>query len=239
MIATHRLTVARTARYAVTGAEPEAAARLWIAFHGYGHRAADFLAPFDEIKPADTRVVAPEGLSRFYLESPRPDGGHLLRTGASWLTRDDRDDDLRDTLAMVQAVTAREHAAIVAARGTPPLLGVLGFSQGVAMSMRLAVDAAANPSLGRNARVHAHVLWAGGLAHDITDEALRSAWSGTAVHLVMGDRDRFGTDESRAAVRQRLDAIGCAYTEHAFAGGHRLDGEVLARVLAMPMSSAV
>lgn len=232
-VITHKITVARTARYATTGATPANAARLWVVFHGYGTRAADFIAPFADATPADTLVIAPEGLSRFYAEMPRPDGGHLARVGASWLTRDDRDDELRDAMAMLHSVVAREHAGIIAARGAPPQLGVLGFSQGVAMSMRFAADIASNPSLGSATRLHTHVLWAGGLAHDVSDAAIGSAWSGTTVRVVVGERDQFATDTFRDTVRARLQSIGVSATEHAFAGGHRLDTPLLGALLSL------
>ncbi len=227
----HKITVARTARYAIVGAAPAQAARLWIAFHGYAHRAEDFVAPFAESVPTDTRVIAPEGLSRFYLELPRPDGGHLNRTGASWLTRDDRDDELRDAISMLHAVVAREVAAIVSARGETPVIGVLGFSQGVAMSMRWVADVSANPALGTHTPVSAHVLWAGGLANDVDDSALRDAWKQTQVHVVAGERDKFASDTTRAAVRSRLESIGVKTHEHSFDGGHRLDTLLLATLL--------
>ncbi len=230
-IDTHKLTVAKTARYATTGAAPVDTARLWVVFHGYGNRAADFIQAFGEGAPADARVVAPEGLSRFYVEAVRADGGHLQRTGATWLTRDDREDELRDALAMLQSVIAREHAAVVSARGVSPQLGVLGFSQGVAMSMRWVVQATANPSLGSGARVHTHVLWAGGLAHDVADDALRTAWRETDLHVVTGERDRFASEATREAVRERLEAVGVPATEHRFAGGHRLHTPLLAELL--------
>ncbi len=227
----HKITVARTARYAVVGAPVEQAARLWIAFHGYAHRAEDFVAPFAESVPTDTRVIAPEGLSRFYLELPRPDGGHLTRTGASWLTRDDREDELRDAMSMLHAVVAREVAAIVAARTETPVVGVLGFSQGVAMSMRWVADASANPALGTHTPVTSHVLWAGGLAHDVADHALQEAWKHTQLHVVAGERDKFASDTTRAAVRARLSSIGVTPQEHSFDGGHRLDTLLLATLL--------
>ena len=230
-IITHKITVARTARYATTGASPANAARLWVVFHGYGMRAADFIAPFADAAPGDTRVIAPEGLSRFYAEMPRPDGGHLTRVGASWLTRDDRDDELRDAIAMLHAVVAREHAGVVAARGVAPQLGVLGFSQGVAMSMRFAADLANNPALGRSARLNTHILWAGGLAHDVTDEVIRAPWHGTTVRVVVGERDQFATDAFRDSMRTRLLAIGATTTAHSFAGGHRLDTPLLGALL--------
>lgn len=227
----HRITVARTARYATVGAEPADAARLWIAFHGYAHRAEDFVAPFAESVPTDTRVIAPEGLSRFYLEMPRPDGAHLARTGASWLTRDDREDELRDAMGMLHAVVAREHGTITAARGVAPAIGVLGFSQGVAMSMRWVADAASNPALDADSPVSAHVLWAGGMAHDVSDEHMRAAWTHTAVHVVAGERDRFASEEARTNMRSRLMAIGVSAEEHMFDGGHRLDTLLLSKLL--------
>ncbi len=231
-IVTHKITVARTARYAVTGAAPGDAARFWVVFHGYGTRAADFIAPFADAAPEDTRVIAPEGLSRFYSEMPRADGGHLTQVGASWLTRDDREDELRDAMAMLHAVVAREHAGIVTARGGAPTFGVLGFSQGVAMSMRFAIDLTNNPSLGATP-LNTHVLWAGGLAHDVTDQSIGAAWTDTTVRVVVGDRDKFATDEFRESVRARLANIGVSPTVHAFGGGHRLDTPLLGELLAM------
>lgn len=228
----HHLTVARTARYATVGAAPADAARLWVAFHGYGQRALDFVGPVAEVVPPDTRVVAPEGLSRFYLDAPLADGGHLARIGATWLTRDDREHELRDALAMVQAVVAREHAAIVAARGRRPVLGVLGFSQGVAMSQRWAVVAHENPSLGRAVQLAAHVLWAGGLAHDVADDAMRAAWRDTPVHAVWGTRDRFATATTVAAQHDRLRTLADTVGRHTFEGGHRLDAALLRERLA-------
>lgn len=227
----HRLTVARTARYATVGAEHAEATQLWIAFHGYAHRASDFVTPLLDVVPSHVRVVAPEGLSRFYLEMPRPDGGHLARTGASWLTRDDRDDELRDALAMVQSVVAREYAGIVHARGERPALCVLGFSQGVAMSMRWVVEVGRNPAIGVRDHVHRHVLWAGGLAHDVSDEALRNAWRDTQVEVVWGSRDKFASESARETVRARFEGIGVTPAARTFAGGHRLDATLFGAML--------
>ncbi|MCE2899713.1 MAG: alpha/beta hydrolase [Gemmatimonas sp.] len=229
-ITTHRVTVSRTARYATTGAAAAHTNSLWVAFHGYGQRAADFIAPFADAAPPGVRIIAPEGLSRFYLELPRPDGGHLTRTGATWLTRDDREDELRDALAMLHAVVGREIGAVTAACGTEPTLHLLGFSQGVAMSMRYVVERTA--VVAPASPVTTHVLWAGGLAHDVADEALRLAWRQTAVHLVRGERDRFADDATRAATQARFVDLGQAVSTHTFAGGHRLDTPLLRALLA-------
>lgn len=231
-VSIEKLTVAKTARYAITGAAHADAAWLWIVFHGYGQLAADFIAPFASLAAADTRVIAPEGLSRFYTEAPRADGGHLSRIGASWLTRDDREDELRDALAMLHAVVAREHALISASRGEKPRIAVLGFSQGVAMSMRWIADIRENPSISSAHEVSAHVLWAGGLAHDVSDAKMRDVWANTEVHFVVGERDRFAGAAFMSATRSRLSAMNVAVSEHSFVGGHRLDNTLLGRLLA-------
>jgi len=237
----HRLTVARTARYATVGADVAHTARLWVAFHGYGQTVDTFLAAFADVVPPDTRVVAPEGLSRFYLEAPRADRGHLDRVGATWLTREDREDDLRDALGLVHAVVAREHGAVVAARGVRPALGVLGFSQGVAMSQRWLTVARDTPSLGATAHIAQHVLWAGGLAHDVPDAVMREAWRTTAVHVVWGTRDRFADEASVLAHRERVRTLATQWEAHTFDGGHRLEagrlGERL-RALSTPPAAA-
>ena len=106
------------------------------------------------------------------------------------------------------------------------------------MSMRWLVEAERNPALGAGARVHTHVLWAGGLAHDVPDEPLRTAWRDTALHLVVGDRDAFATPAWRANVETRLADIGVHPVAHAFAGGHRLDTPLLGSAAAGNGSTA-
>ena len=230
-ITMHKIAVERTARYATAGAEPADTTTLWVVFHGYGQLASEFLTTFARQAPKATRIVAPEGLSRFYLELPRADGKHLARTGATWLTRDDREDDLRDALGMLHAVVGQEVDAILEARGDVPAIKVLGFSPGVAMSMRWVADVADRGVPEEGADVATHVLWAGGLAHDVSDDAMRAAWTGTTVQVVVGDKDKFATDSFRRTLRKRIDAMGIEVEEFTFGGGHRLDDDVLRKLL--------
>ncbi|HEU4629600.1 MAG TPA: hypothetical protein VFS08_07625, partial [Gemmatimonadaceae bacterium] len=64
----HHLTVARTARYVTVG-DAERPRRIWLALHGYGQLAAPFAARCRPLADAQAVVVAPEALSRFYVES--------------------------------------------------------------------------------------------------------------------------------------------------------------------------
>jgi predicted esterase len=217
MIQRHLSTV-RTARLQVLG-EPGAAVReLWIACHGYGQLAADFLAQFRTIAAPERLIVAPEALSRFYIDALR-EGSDARRVGATWMTREDREAEIADYVAYLDK-------ALDTVRQELPAEGVrvhaLGFSQGVATVVRWL-------ALG-TARVDALTLWAGGLPHDLElgDHAGRLA--ATAVTLVAGTRDRLVSEEAVGAASERLDAAGIAHDVWRFDGGHRLDDAVLRRL---------
>ena len=79
----HTLRVARTARVATLG-RPTAAATWWVVLHGYGQLAADFIEPFGAVVTPERCVVAPEALSRFYVDGLE---SHE-EVGASWMTRE-------------------------------------------------------------------------------------------------------------------------------------------------------
>lgn len=208
----------RTGRYSLIGAEPAVARRFWFVLHGYGGLAPRFLRAFSGIVPADTCVVAPEGLSRFYHDTPRPDGAHLQRVGATWMTREARALDIADARRWLDGV----HDDVLAparARGTPVTCGLLGFSQGVATAMRWAADGAIAPQ--------SFVAWAGGLAADVHAERFRAKVAHAAVVLVAGERDGFVTPVLRATVLKALQGYNPAVREIVFPGEHTLDPTVL------------
>ena len=119
----HRLSVPRSARCFSQGGE--AAAEAWVVLHGYGQLASRFLRGFESLATPSRLVVAPEGLSRFYLDA----GGG--KVGASWMTKEDRVREIGDYLGYLEQV----RTAVV-----PPVpLTILGFSQGVATAARWAV----------------------------------------------------------------------------------------------------
>ncbi|MES2523639.1 MAG: hypothetical protein V4617_13120 [Gemmatimonadota bacterium] len=212
----------RTGRYATIGADPAHARRVWFALHGYGQLAARFLRPFAGIVPADTCVVAPEGLSRFYHEMPRADGAHLQRVGATWTTRDGRELDIPDTQAWLDGVYDEVMAPGIAA-GAPAACGVLGFSQGMATAMRWVADGAVRPDC--------FVGWAGGLAADVQQERFAAGVAEARVVLVAGESDSFATATARASVLKGMRRLHRDTREIVFAGGHHLDPGVLTMLL--------
>jgi predicted esterase len=203
--------VQRTARYHVLGTV-EAAPAIWIVVHGYGHLARYFLRSFEGLED-QAAIVAPEGLSRFYLDEEHS------RVGATWMTREDRLHEIDDHVAYLDAVT--DELKRTAMPGAA--LNVLGFSQGVATVARW--------SLRTRHRIGRLVLWAGSLPPELDREALQ-AWRGTHVDLVAGDKDPLVKEEVLAAAAQRLSAADVPHTLHRYAGDHKLEPVLLRRLIA-------
>jgi predicted esterase len=221
-IRTHRRETVRTGRYATIGAQHSDARRLWFALHGYGQLAERFLRPFAAVTPADTCIVAPEGLNRFYRDAPTGDGSHLAKVGATWMTREAREDDIADTLRWL-ATVYEDVAASGVASGRIEAIGVLGFSQGVATATRWIAT-------GR-VRVNAFVVWAGALAVDADQARLRERLREVEVTFVSGDADPFVGEEARHAAMTTLRSLQPSARAIAFAGAHALDAPTLAPIL--------
>ena len=206
--ALHSLEVPRTARVATLGT-PNRTNAWWVVLHGYGQLAADFVEPFEAIASSDRCIVAPEGLSRFYVDGL----DEHEEVGASWMTREARDDEIADYLRFLDAT-------IQALADEPPSsVQVLGFSQGAATASRWAL-------LGDTA-VDRLILWGGAPAQDLDLAAHAAALRSMDVMLVAGTRDPYVSPERRGAVHRRLLSHDIPLTIHTFEGGHRIDSSML------------
>jgi hypothetical protein len=107
----HHLPVSRTARYFTIG-EPHASLReLWFVCHGYGQLAGRFVRHFESIDAPHRMIVAPEALSRFYVEVPGKTHADT-HVGASWMTREDRLSDIEDYVEYLDALHAHISASL-------------------------------------------------------------------------------------------------------------------------------
>lgn len=207
----HHLTVPRTARYHTLG-DAASARAIWIVLHGYGQLARYFLRKFEGLEK-DFLIVAPEGLSRFYT-----DASHS-RVGATWMTREDREQEIADQISYLDAL-AKE---LLYTTGDVPL-NVLGFSQGVATACRW--------SLQGRTTISRLVLWAGGLPPEPAPEQLQP-WNKLDLHLVLGTQDEYAGDKELQQQVARLDLAKVRHQAHRFHGGHELEKVLLAKLLSV------
>lgn len=219
----HHLTTVRTARYYTLGAPLAETKRVWFVLHGYAQLAGRFLRHFTGVVPEDTLIVAPEALSRFYLELPRADRKHMERIGAAWMTREDRDADIADTRAWLDGVYRTVMDDIARASDAPPEVTIMAFSQSVAITMRWIAGGVVKPN-----RV---IMWAGSLATDVDADAFRVGLGDAEVLLVAGERDMFLTEKTRPLIRGQWDALGIPVREIMYDGVHEVNAVMLAELL--------
>lgn len=208
------LTVARTAHCAILGDLDHPPADLWYVCHGYGQLAHRFLRRFEGLEQAGRWVVAPEGLSRYYV---RGSGGPV---GASWMTREDRDQEILDYLAYLD--TVHRHLTDPLDRA-PERVVLLGFSQGCATVSRWAARG--------EVRSDRLILWGEVQAHDLTDDDFGRLRDNLGrVELVAGSEDPVVPAEALEQAVASLRGHGLDAVLTTFEGGHDIDPAVLLRV---------
>jgi predicted esterase len=206
----HHLTVARSARYYQLGELTAQTRHIWFVVHGYGQLAAYFIRHFAVLSEADPTlvVIAPEALSRFYLNGV---GG---RVGASWMTREDRLSEIEDYVAYFNQLAASVLAAAPAAQIT-----VLGFSQGAATVSRWLSRAPFRP-----ARL---VLWAGAFPEDMDFTVAKGLLRNLSVTLVIGSEDEYVKAAHIKSQQEFLRQLEVEPELLQFAGRHTLDAATL------------
>ena len=189
--------------------------QVWFAVHGHSQLAGSFLQDFSALDDGTRLIVAPEALSRFYLETTTQ-GRHSHRVGATWMTREDREAEIADYIGYLDAL-----AASVSERlgGALPDARVLGFSQGGATVARWAARGSTSvPEL---------ILWGSLIPDDVLDGPGAERLAGMLVTLVQGIEDTLVSPELRIRQIAALKQRGVSCRLRSFAGGHRLDQEVL------------
>ncbi len=212
MTAKH-LTVPISLPYFTLNALTENTDYIWMVAHGYGQLAQYFIRKFDQLDPERHFIIAPQGLSKFYLE------GELSgRVGASWMTKEDRLTEIDNQHRMIEAIWRKE----VPDRKDRKLI-FFGFSQGAATIVRYLASTREVP--------HALVLWAGSFPHDVTADNLAHLPAEMPVKYFTGKSDPFLNEEVYARQLQLVkDVMGRKPEVVVFDGGHTVIRELLPRV---------
>lgn len=219
----HHLAVERTARYwTLGGGDDESPGEIWFVLHGYKQLARRFLRRFEAVASSHRLVVAPEGLSRFYVSSGGGRHGAESVVGASWMTREDRLAEISDYVRYLDRL-----AAHVGVEGDRPEVTVLGFSQGVATASRWVTQGSVRP--------RRLVLWGDFLPPDLDLKRAERALEGVDLVLVRGSDDRaLSSPELAAEEARRLAATGLRPRTLSYEGGHDIDEETLRGLVSEP-----
>lgn len=205
-----KITVPKTARYFLS-AEPTAKVNeVVFVCHGYAQLADEFLAEFASLESEHRLFVAPEGLHRFYQR------GGYDKVVASWMTKEDRLDDIADYIGWLD-----QAAADVLASCPPDVkITVLGFSQGAATVSRWA-------SFGLTSIDHL-VLWCGFFPPDLPVENTLKCRELT---VVTASNDKYVSSAEEAKHLAAMRMYFTTYKHVRFEGGHEIHAGTLSEVL--------
>ena len=219
-ITPHAIRVRRTARYYTLGPTHGFPRELWIVCHGYGQLAGRFLSQFDVLDDGTRLIVAPEALSRFYLDPIQTRMRQASpRVGATWMTREDRESEIEDYVLYLEQLTTelRHHLT-----GAGPRIVVLGFSQGTATVCRWLSAS--------ELRADEIVLWGGLIPPELELARWAETLHGASLSLVAGEQDETVAADAIAADGERLSAAGVAFSLHRYVGGHHIDPDALTQL---------
>jgi predicted esterase len=207
------------ARYFHLGVPDHTTRQVWFVLHGYGQLARYFIRKFDVLAGHNICVVAPEGLSRFYLEdvSKRATSGNN-RVGATWMTSENRLADIENYLHYLSAVYSE---VLKESSGVP--VTVLGFSQGAATASRWVVH---QPECCSRL-----VLWSGIFPPDMVIEKASPILSTKNLYLIYGLKDPFVTEDRLSEMKSLSDTLGVEPSVLTFDGGHEIDDSTLLKLI--------
>jgi predicted esterase len=203
------------ARYYTQGELNPNTKKIWFVLHGYGQLAKFFITKFKAVSDTDVYVIAPEGLSKFYMEdvTSRSRTGNN-RVGATWMTRENRISDIQNYITYLNFVYKKEVPDRFQGQVT-----FLGFSQGAATATRWAIE-------GNNVS-HQLILWAGVLPPDMNFEKAHEILKDKKIIEVFGKTDPFLTEERLKEVSSLNSRLNINPTLIEFDGGHEINEEIL------------
>ncbi len=201
--------VPKTARYFVLGEVSEKTEEIWIVCHGYAQLANYFIRNFEVLNDGKRVIVAPEGLHRFYWQ------GFSGRVVASWMTREDRLEDINDYCNFLDIV----YNEVVSSLNKAIKINVLGFSQGSATVLRWL-------SIKRPA-VNNLILWGGTFPADINFEMDRAYFNSFKTYFVMGTNDEYISNAEVEEQEKILTNNKIDFKSIRFEGKHEIPSAVL------------
>jgi len=204
-------------RYFTAGSMSASTRQAWIVTHGYGQLAKFFLKKFEFLTEHGVFLVAPEGLSLFYLSELTASGRPDNKVGATWMTRENRLMDIENYINYLNSVFEKELNEL---SGRVPVT-VFGFSQGCATACRWAVEG--------QLRFERLILWAGLFPPDMDFDKGHRVLSSKKTYMVVGKQDPYLNEARMKEFDELAGKLDIVPEKILFEGKHELNEEVLKR----------
>ena len=186
---------------------------IWIVFHGYGQLSKYFIRRFDVLDRDKNYIIAPQGLSKFYVDDD------YKNVGASWLTKEDRGSDLLNQQKYLIKLMDELKLKIDFSKIK---VNLFGFSQGVSALTRLLMN--------YNMKVNNIIIWAGWVPEEffnINKDVLKD----TNLFFVVGNKDKYYNNPIIKGYIEKFKKILNKEIDYSvFDGGHIVDRKVLKKI---------
>lgn len=210
----HQILIQKTAQYSTIGEFNEQTENVWFVIHGYGQLAEHFIKKFKVLDDEKTVIIAPEALSRFYLN------GFSGRVGATWMTREERDSEILDYINYLNFL----YQTVLQGKDLNTLkINILGFSQGTATVSRWCMN--------DQIKYDRLILWAGYFENCIQDVINPAKLTEKEVVLCYGKEDEFLIKVDIEQYQKDIQKVIPHVQIHTFEDGHTIDEELLLKIL--------
>lgn len=206
---THHIEVRKTARVFTLGTLDDQTENIWLVLHGYGMLPEYFLKKFNDLDLQKNYIIAPEGLSRFYQN------GLTGRIGASWMTSEDRENEIKDYVNYLESI----YQSMIQVHLSNKKFICFGFSQGVATLFRWA-----NQFLPP---IDQLIAWAGSIPKEVVEQyALQSI----PLKIYYGNEDPLIPVEQVKILMNQFKQQNIPFQALEYKGGHAVDSQIIATI---------
>lgn len=199
--------------YYQSSAITEQTKEVWFVLHGYGQLPQYFIRKFSSIANQERVIIAPGGLSRFYLN------GYSGRVGSTWMTKEERLLDISNYIEYLNAIVAQ----VLPESLENIELTLLGFSQGSATVCRWAEQL--ELSFDRL------ILHSGAFPIDIDFTGLSQILAGKEVYMLQGNDDEFINEEREIEQKELIAKWDIEVQQIKFEGRHDIHIDSLKQII--------
>ncbi len=211
-IKTQYIVTPKTARYSAYGKLSSKTKYFWFVLHGSNMLSEQMLYKFKDFDPETHFVIAPEGLSRFYVNGF---GGEVV---ASWMTKRDRLEEIHDFSVYCSALFDRYVQKLPESCKTI----IMGFSQGGVTAMRWLHHLHVTVDF-----LLAYACW---IPEDIDFGTAKTDWSKICKIFIYGTEDQFLNEKKIIEIQEICKAGNLDFHNEIYAGDHRIDKKQLKKI---------
>lgn len=186
---------------------------VWLVFHGMGYLSRYFLKYFKMLNPDQNYIIAPQAPSKYYQDEK------FKHVGASWLTREETEQSMKNNLNYIDMVYRSELE--VYPQDSYRLI-IMGYSQGVSVALRWIA--------ARKVICDELVLHSGGIPKELETKQFEHL-SDRGIFYVYGTNDHYLTPERmKEEETKRRKLFKDQASVITFDGGHEVNTSFIKRL---------